>query len=424
MTFSIVRSEIETAHFFTKESEMAYSEIDYNLTDEQKSMRDMVRRFGAEVMRPAGIELDRMADPADVIASGSVLWDVLKQGRELGLHKRGFSKAFGGMLEDMDPMMNLLMTEEMGYADSGLSISMGVAGMPFAYCQLSQVPKLRELAHAYVADTKCELIGCWGITEPNHGGDWGLAGDNPNITPDLKGILKGDEYIINGQKSAWVSNGTVATHSTLHVGLDPSMGMRGHGIAICPLDLQGITRGKPLDKIGQRPLNQGEIFFEEVRLPKDYMIMPQIPLDFRRPGGQPPMAGMAVLFGGLARAALDEGIAYAKQRIQGGVPIIEHKNIQLKIFEMFMKVESARSLARQMYFFNAYNETNSMLHTMAGKWMSTEVAFQVASEAIQIHGGNGLSREYPIEKIFRDARAAMIEDGVNESLALGVMGDF
>ncbi len=84
---------------------------------------------------------------------------------------------------------------------------------------------------------------------------------------------------------------------------------------------------------------------------------------------------------------------------------------------------SACALARQMYFYNAFNETNSMLHTMAGKWLSTEVAFQVASEAIQVYGGNGLSKEYLIKKLFRDARAAMIEDGVNESLALGVVGD-
>jgi alkylation response protein AidB-like acyl-CoA dehydrogenase len=403
---------------------MAYAEFDYNLTDEQKATRDMVRKFGAEVIRPAGIELDQMADPADVIAEGSVLWDVLKQSRELGFHKRNFTKAFGGMAEEMDPMMNLLSTEELGYADAGLAISMAVAGMPFAYCQMFPVPKLQDLAHAYVEDTECNLIGCWGITEPNHGGDWGLAADDPKITPDLKGVLKGDEYIINGQKAAWVSNGTIATHSFLHVGLDPSKGMRGHGIAICPLDLPGITRGKPLDKIGQRPLNQGEIFFDDVLLPKEYMIIPQVPLNRLSGGGQPPMAGMAVLFGGLAKAALDEAIAYAKERVQGGVPIIEHKNIQLKLFEMFMKVESARALARQMYFFNAFNETNSMLHTMAGKWMSTEVAFQVASEAIQIHGGNGLSREYLIEKLFRDARASMIEDGVNESLALGVTTDF
>ena len=135
------------------------------------------------------------------------------------------------------------------------------------------------------------------------------------------------------------------------------------------------------------------------------------------------MGSMAVMFGGLARAALDEGIKYARQRIQGGVPIFEHKNIKLKLFEMFMMTESARSLARRLQLYNSLSGSASMLHTMAGKWLCTEAAFKVASEAIQIFGGNGLSREYVIEKIFRDARAAMIEDGVNETLALGVVDE-
>jgi alkylation response protein AidB-like acyl-CoA dehydrogenase len=404
---------------------MPYSDLDYHLTDEQKGLRDMVRRFGAEVMRPVGIELDNLADPADVIAEGSKLWDVFRQFRELGLHKRGFVKAFGGLAEEMDPMSGYLMTEEMGYADSGLSISLGVASMPFAYCQLSPSPKLQALARAFVEDTEASLIGCWAITEPDHGSDWGLGGDDPRCGPSVRGVLKGDEYIINGQKAAWVSNGTIATHAWLHVGLDPSKGMMGQGMAVCPLDLPGISRGKPLNKIGQRPLNQGEIFFEDVHLPKEYMVVPDYSI-FQAAGGrggQPPMSGMAVLFGGLAKAALDEAIKYARQRIQGGVPIFEHKNISLKLFEMFMQVEAARSFARRMYLFNAYSPTNSMLHSMAGKWLSTEVAFKVASEAIQIFGGNGLSKEYPIEKIFRDARTAMIEDGVNESLALTVVND-
>jgi alkylation response protein AidB-like acyl-CoA dehydrogenase len=317
------------------------------------------------------------------------------------------------------------MTEEMGYADSGLTISLGVASMPFAYCQLSPSPKLQALARAFVEDNEAKLIGCWAITEPDHGSDWGLGREDPRCGPSVRGVLKGDEYIINGQKAAWVSNGTIATHGWLHVGLDPSKGMMGQGMAVCPLDLPGISRGKPLNKIGQRPLNQGEIFFEDVHLPKEYMVVPDYSV-FQQAGGrggQPPMSGMAVMFGGLAKAALDEAIKYARQRIQGGVPIFEHKNISLKLFEMFMQVEAARSFARRMYFFNAYNPTNSMLHSMAGKWLSTEVAFKVASEAIQIFGGNGLSKEYAIEKIFRDARTAMIEDGVNESLALTVVED-
>ena len=400
---------------------MANVEIDLQLNDEQKAMRDMVRKFGAEVIRPVGVELDKLNDPADVIAKDSRLWDMFRQYRELGLHKAGFAKAIGGAREDMDPLMSFVILEELGYADVGLAISLGVAGMPFTFAGMSPAPKLQALAQDYINDDSCSMIGCWGITEPNHGGDWGLANDDPNITPDLKGVLKGDEYILNGQKAAWVSNGTIATHSLLHIGLDPSMGMAGAGIAICPLDLPGITKGKPLDKIGQRPLNQGEIYFEDARMPKEYMLVTpdmlagQSLFGGEGGGGGTPMASMAVMFGGLARAALDEGVKYAKQRIQGGIPIIEHKNIKLKIFEMFMKTESARAFAHMLF-----TTTASMAHVMAGKWLSTEAAFQVASEAIQVHGGNGLSREYAIEKIFRDARAGMIEDGVNESLALGV----
>lgn len=405
---------------------MPYPDIDLDLTDEQKASRDMVRQFGAEVMRPAGIALDKLSDPAEVIADGSILWDVFRKFRELGLHATSFSKSIGGTAEDMDPMTGILVLDEMGYADAGLAISLGVSSMPFTFCQFLPVPALQDLARQYVEDKDCKLIGCWGITEPDHGGDWGLGGDKPECGPSLRGVLKGDEYIINGQKSAWVSNGTIATHSVLHVGLDPSRGMQGQGIAICPLDLPGITRGKPLDKIGQRPLNQGEIFFDDVQLPKEYMIVTPQPASEGGGGGLfggggTPMGSMAVMFGGLARAALDEAITYARDRVQGGVPIIEHKNIKLKLFEMFMMTESARSLARRLQLYNSKSGSSSMVHTMAGKWMSTETAFKVASEAIQIFGGNGLSKQYVIEKMFRDARAAMIEDGTNEALALSVV---
>jgi alkylation response protein AidB-like acyl-CoA dehydrogenase len=400
---------------------MPYPDLDFNLTDEQQSMRDMVRKFGAEVVRPGGIELDHLADPADVIAPGSNLWDLVKQYRELGLHKTGFSKEIGGMAEDMDPMMDFVIAEEMGYADAGFAISMAACGMPFIVCQNSEVPALQELAQRFVADVQGELVGCWGVIEPEHGTDFILGSSDPKDTPSVQAELKGDQYIINGQKAAWVSNGTIATHCLLHMGLDRSQGMASMGTAVCPLDLPGISRGAPLNKLGQRVLNQGEIFFDDVQLPREYMLMPGSQATMA--GGQSPMSGMSILFGGLAKAALDEAIAYARQRIQGGVPIIEHKNIGLKLFEMFMQVEAARSLARRQYLFTADSGAASGPHTMAGKWLSTETAFKVASEAIQIFGGNGLSKEYGIEKIFRDARTAMIEDGVNESLALGVVGD-
>ncbi|MEE9516899.1 MAG: acyl-CoA dehydrogenase family protein [Candidatus Adiutricales bacterium] len=403
---------------------MSYPDLDIDLTDEQKAMRDMARKFGMEVMRPLGIELDNMADPADVIADGSPLWDVFKQYRELGLHKRAMPKAFGGMLEDMDRLSGLLVSEEFGYADSGLAISLGVAGHPFRYAALSDDPELQGWARDYCEDTECSMIGCWAITEPDHGSDW-ISGPQPDFNdpksgPSLKAVKKGDEYILNGQKSAWVSDGTIATHATLHVNLDPSKGMHGSVICILPLDLPGISKGKPLNKIGQRALNQGEIFFEDVKIPKKYMVVPDPTVSQRGlkvifTGAN---TGMSVLFGGLAKAAFDEALKYSKERIQGGVPIFEHQNIKLKLMDMFNKVEAARSLSRRVSAYNAANPPGSIPHAMAAKCRSTEAAFQVASEAIQIFGGNGLSKEYPIEKIFRDAKASMIEDGENSALAL------
>lgn len=403
---------------------MNYSDLDINLTDEQKMMRDTARKFGLEVMRPAGIALDKLADPAEVIAEGSVLWDVFRKFRELGFHKRAIPKALGGMLEDFDPLAGLLLTEEMGYADGGLAISLGVAGHTFRYAAMSNDPKLQDWVHAYCEDMDCKMIGCWAITEPDHGSDWILASDptftDPRTAPSLKAVLKGDEYILTGQKSAWVSDGTIATHATVHVNLESSRGMHGTGICVVPLDLPGISKGKPLNKMGQRPLNQGEIFFEEVKIPKKYMIFSDTSIS------QPLIkgiftganTGMSILFAGLAKAAFDEALKYSRERVQGGVPIFEHQNIKLKLMNMFTLVESARSLARRTSAFNAVNPPGSLPHAVIAKGLSTEAAFKVASEAMQIFGGNGLSKEYCVEKIFRDARASMIEDGTNEALAL------
>jgi alkylation response protein AidB-like acyl-CoA dehydrogenase len=199
--------------------------------------------------------------------------------------------------------------------------------------------------------------------------------------------------------------------------------MAGHGLAIIPLDLPGITRGQPLDKMGQRALNQGSVVFQDARIPKQYMVIDATFLESMESMGEAILAGanggMAVTFAGLARAAYDEAFKYAQERVQGGVPIFEHKNIKLKLFKMFTMVEAARANARRMALYNAaHPEAPSGSHAVAAKCLSTETATFVASEAMQIFGGNGLAREYPIEKMFRDARASMIEDGVNETLSL------
>jgi len=400
---------------------MTYREIDINLTNKTKGMLAEVERFSMEVMRPAGLELDSLSNPEDVIARNSVLWDVFKAFREMDLHRLQIPKALGGLAEDLDPMAAVLIPEQLGYADAGLTISMGVSCMPFNYAAMFPIPEMHQLVRDFCADKEGKMIGCWAITEPDHGTDWTLGGNDPKCGPSVQAILKGEEYIVNGEKSAWVSNGTIATHAVLHVAIDPSRGMEGQGLAIIPLDLPGISRGKPLDKMGQRPLNQGSIIFQDARVPKKYMVIPNP--DFMKEMGGLALAyvngGMALVFTGLAKAAFDEAFRYAKNRIQGGKPIFEHQNIKLKLMKMFSMVEAARASVRRMGLYNRLNPMMpSVAHAVAAKCFSTETAFAVASEAMQIFGGYGLAKEFLIEKMFQDARASMIEDGVNEALAL------
>jgi len=400
----------------------------FNLSDEEKAFNEGARKFAEKVLRPASIALDKLG-PAEVIAEGSVLWDVFRKYRELGYHKIAFPEELGGLgiggIGGQGGLGPVLMTEQMGWGAPGLAIGLAVSSLPFALAMLSGEPDMQELVRQYCNDDEAKMIGCWAITEPDHGSDWLVdpngAGAETKVAPSLKAVADGDDYIINGQKAAWVSNGTIATHAALFVCLDPAMGLKGSGIAIIPLDLPGITRGKPLAKMGQRDLNQGEIFFDEVRIPKSHMLCKdaetyQIVEDANLAAAN---AGMGSLFAGVAQSAFDEALAYAQTRVQGGRPIIEHQNIQLKLFNMFTQVEAARSLSRRASLYNDASPMPALHYSIASKTFCTETAFQVASEAIQIHGGVGLTQEYVVEKIFRDARASMIEDGVNETLALG-----
>jgi len=404
---------------------MSYPELDQNLTDEQKMLQQMIEKFAMEVVRPAGIEIDKIADPAEAINESSPVWSTIRQYRELGLHKRGMPESVGGLGGQFDPMSMILAGEALSYADTGLSTTLGGGSATFRFAAMTDDAEMQGWAKDFCADTSGEISGCWAITEPNHGSDWMFAVDDENANPemgaDLKAKLHGDEYILSGQKSSWVSNGALATHATLHVGLDDSKGMQGTGLAIVPLDLPGISKGKPLDKIGLRALNQGELFFDEVRIPRKMMVVAD-PMIMNQGMFRATLTaangGMSISFAGLARAAFDEALKYSKERVQGGIPIFEHQNIKLKLFDMFRKVEAARALSRRVVLYNSTSTPGSLAHAAAAKIESTKTAFDVATETVQIHGGNGLSREYLAEKLFRDARAGLIMDGTNEALAL------
>lgn len=384
---------------------MPYLELDVGLSDEAKAMQEMAMKLAAEVIRPAGRELDELTDPEEVVAPGSRLWDVIRQVRGLGFHKLQFSGECGGLMEETDPRTGPLLTEALGYGDAGIASGLDASLPPFKVAATCRGEGLKDLARKFCDDSTAKMIGCCIPVDRTSAG---------------RVSISDDEIAIEGARASWVANGSIATHALVLIPPAAGNGDGKGGVAVIPLDLDGIVRGKALGKMGQRALNKADVELKDVKVPRQWIVT----ADPNKASGITTAAlaqghvGQGQICVGLAQAALDESHAYARDRIQGGVPIIQHINIKLKLFAMFAMVESSRALARRVGLFSSADPGGSCAHAMALRAVAAENAFKVSSEAIQVFGGNGLAKEYPVEKMLRDARAAMIENGTNEALAL------
>lgn len=384
------------------------------LSEMEATLQANVRRFAETVMRPIGERLDRPS-PEEVIAPESELWQFFAESARLGLSAESLSSLDA---QERGRLMPLLF-EEFGWGDAGLACLMGVAMAP---SMILQHLGRQDLLALYPEGSR---IGCWGITEPDHGSDMvdfngacaapeGRYG-RPNcvVRPD------GDELVITGQKAAWVSAGPIAQLCVLCTAYDDGSGEMKRCVVLVPLDVVGVSRGKPLDKMGQRSLPQGEIFFDGVRVPRSHLLAAPQEYEFVTNAllceGN---ALMGSIWLGCARAAYEHALGYAHQRKQGGVAIIRHQSVRQRLFHMFRKLEAARALNHRAILFNATSAAPALQGSIASKVTSTQTAFELASDAVQMFGGNGVTREYPVEKLLRDARPALIADGCNEMLAI------
>ena len=385
------------------------------LSETAAMILESLQRYAVEVLRPIGTRLDRMTAD-EVAAADSPYWEARSKFVELGF---GVEALLGFEPEERGKMMCLLF-ETLGWGDSGLAISFGAAMLPQYMCAVLGRDDLLKLYPDAV-------LGCWGITEPDHGSD----SLDPNRMifhpqgqygrPNCWARIDGNEVVINGQKSAWVSNGTIADVCVLYCATDTgtSLDPRRGCVVIVPMDARGVSRGKPLDKLGQRALNQGEVYFDNVRVPSSHLLAG--PDEFQAAVKIVHTAAnglMGATFTGVARAAYELALDYAHERKQGGVPIIRHQSVAQRLFHMFRKVEASRALTNRVVHYNFISPAPSLHAAMTAKVTATQTSFEVASDALQIFGGNGLTREYPVEKLLRDARASLIEDGCNEILSI------
>jgi len=368
--------------------------MNFEFTKEQEMIRKMVRDFAENVIKPRAIEIDKEAKFPK---------DIFDQMGELGLMGIPFPEQYGG--SGGDTISYALAVEEIGRVcgSTGLSyaaaVSLGASPINMFGTEEQKEQFLIPLAEG-------KALGSFGLTEPNAGSD---AGGTKTTA-----VLDGDEYVINGEK-CFITNASFA--KTLIITAVTGKNEKGRNIIsaiIVPTDATGVTITSNYDKMGVRGSDTAEIVLDNVRVPKENLLGdPQA--GFKQflstlDGGRISIGALGV---GIAQAALDKALSYAKERTQFGKPISSFQAIQFKLADMAMEVELARNMVIKAAWLKDNGKPFSKEAAYA-KLFATETAVRSADEAIQIHGGYGYMREYEVERYLRDAKLLVIGEGTSE----------
>jgi acyl-CoA dehydrogenase len=366
--------------------------VDFTLTDEQKDLRELAHSFAEKEMRPVAWELDKDGTWPDA---------VLRKAWEVGLMNTHVPEAYGG--PGLDYLSGCIIEEEIGWGCSGIGTSLMANGLAAAPVGLggSEATKKKYLG-GLVEDFK---LASFCLTEPDAGSD--VAGMK------TRAVKQGDKYILNGSK-CFITNGTYADWFTVYAKTDPDAGHRGMSAFVVDANSPGVTVDKKEDKMGQRASNTATISFNDVEVPAENLLaeenkgfkLAMMTLDRTRPG----VAAMAV---GIGRAAFEFACDYSKERIQFGVPIAMHQAIQFMIADMATKVDAGRLLTWDSAVQLDQGKRNS-LRSSEAKRFASDSAMEVTTDAVQVYGGYGFIKEYPVEKLMRDAKIMQLYEGTSQ----------
>jgi acyl-CoA dehydrogenase len=366
--------------------------MEFLLTDEQLALQATARRFAQAEIVPIAAHHDQ---------TGEFPLEVMRKAWELGLSSSSIPAAYGGVgLSIFDAV---LVVEELawGCAGMGTSIMCNDLGLTPIVVGGSEGQKKEWLD--YLTGSFRMVSFC--LSEPGAGSD--VAG------LQLLAEKDGDHYVLNGTK-CWITNGGVADLYTVFATLDRSTRHQGICAFVMPRDTPGISVGKKEDKMGQRASDTRVIHFDNVRVPASQRLgeegegfrIAMRTLDTTRPS----IGGLAV---GIARRALEESVSYAKQRKAFGFPIAGFQGVQFMLADMAKDIEAARLLTYQSAWMIDQGQRASK-HSSIAKCFATDMAMRVTTDAVQVFGGNGYTKEYPVEKLMRDAKLMQIYEGTNQ----------
>jgi len=363
------------------------------LSDEQLLLRDTVRRFAAEVVAPKAKEID---------ASGEFPLSTFRQAGELGLAGVAVPEEYGGA--GMDLVAYCIAIEEISKVCASTGVILSVNNS--LVCDPLQLFGNEEQKRDFLAPLAAGAqLGCFALTEPEAGSDAGAV--------RTRARRDGDQYVLDGDK-VFITNGTHADVALVFASTDPEKRHRGMTCFVVPCDTPGFRRGGHEYKLGVQASGTTQLFFEEMRVPAAWRLgaegegfkIAMSTLD----GGRIGIAAQAV---GIAQGAFEAALAYAKERQQFGRPIAEFQAIQFYLADMAMELDAARLLVYKAAWAKA-NQKRYSLEAAQAKLFASEMAQRVTNRALQIHGGYGYTREYDVERYFRDARITEIYEGTSE----------
>jgi acyl-CoA dehydrogenase len=366
--------------------------VDFTLTDEQKDLRELAHNFAEKEIRKVAWECDK---------DGAWPQDVVDKAWEVGLMNTHIPEAYGG--PGLDYLSGCLIEEEMGWGCSGIGTSLVANGLASAPLMLGASEETKKKYLGMLSEEPKLASFC--LTEPDAGSD--VSGMK------TRAVKKGDKYVLSGSK-CFITNGSYANWFTVYAKTDPEAGHRGISAFVVDADSPGVTVDKKEDKMGQRASNTATISFDEVEVPAENMIgeenhgfkLAMMTLDRTRPG----VAAMAV---GIGRAAFEFAAEYSKERVQFGVPIAMHQAIQFMIADMSTKVDAARLLVWNSAVLLDQGQRNTLISSEA-KRFAADSAMEITVDAVQVYGGYGFIKEYPVEKLMRDAKIMQLYEGTSQ----------
>ncbi len=370
--------------------------LDYFLTEEQIFMRDVARDLAQKKIKPVSAHYDE---------ANEFPWPVVHDMAAADIFRVFIPDEYGGMGGD-SPIMNMcVVTEELSKVDGGISLAFAATGLGTFPILVSASDEQKQRWLPSIADGK--TLAAFGLTEANAGSD--VAG------MQTRAIEDGDSFILNGTKQ-WITNAGEADIYSVFAVADPGRGPRGVSCFVVEKGTDGFTFGKKEDKMGIRASATRELIFQDVRVPKENMIgkrgtgffTAMKTFDQSRPG----VAAQAL---GIAAGALDLAVNYSRERVQFGQPISANQGLRFMLADMAMKVESARALvyAVARWIDSMPDEKVTTYAAMAKCWAS-DIAMEVTTNAVQVFGGYGYMKEYPVEKMMRDAKITQIYEGTNQ----------